>query len=1106
LEKVTSQVDVKVVLATGKLNSQNPLKKIPQVKEKFDALESKLFQERLNRIIRPQDKIDLERKLQKFEDFKEKQDRDREQALQNEEHLIEEQRELRKKVELDKMRRAKNFNQNWAKAGDTNWKKNMAIKMERDREEERFRIRQHRKFEERTLAKTSHLYNEVFNELDDFEKRHFEEKETDAETSQGEAMELGSSAGFTSGDMRGSKRFNAEHTAGYNELHKMIQEREKEMHSEQNKKERDKRRRKMIVDQSKGQREIEINRKEKDLLLKMIQESKQEEEIRYELWRTRKAKELIVQDRHLRDGLYNGRRDVVRQREEDREQNMLNHMIKDFNFQVDIYLKREKTLRINKDIDKRDLNYARCRKIVETMLSISESCYSHNQDADSKNVEEIEPKFWNENLSLLKAESEPFIYRNPRNKISTRVFTENYQEEEKFKRFLNIELQQYLYAQGQWHVPVSPPKSYELPVDPKIDPLGEASRVKIPKAPVNNEFLGNLMSKLIDLKYPSVKTETETFYPMYLPIKLALLGKFYSGKSTVTRYLQNKFNLEIISMEQIVNEAIVRFGNCDDSFDHQEEIDQYNFLQNGYASEVDNYLEAGEGKRLDDIDIGDNKSMDQSQDVAVARTSPTRQRMANDHQVQVLPPSNKASNPISPKVGTPAEGSLDENDDVVEQEEPHLPKNPLKSLIRCLFRGEQPSDELLCRIVVNEIIKRHPFMSEEDFYKKMYEQRDRLIQEEKDKTIKEQEQTHEKVNIVRQKVDMAEKRKEIQVDESKFLLVPPSGFVLLDFPNSYLQSKVLENLMTNFLSRNERPKTQGQLEKEFLITLVKPSAKEQLPTELKKSGFDKVLYLEASNDSCLNRAFGDYKTPRDMHYHLVANPPPINQTPLIEMLQFNENPQKNQYLMADLNKNRSLDLPEMLELYSCFGTEEDKQNCIVRIDANNDMTTLLAEVDEIVAALLEKKNAYYSSYQQRIADRTLKEEQDRAAEIAAKEKEAEMKLVENSVLTDALVKAKEKITADQIKPQIRDMLLDLWTFSSRSYVKAATNTFQEIRESREIFAVMMAEIQRSFIQYIENDDEKKKWLFEFQKMYNEFIDEHPDILEQENVKEEFHQR
>lgn len=297
LDKVSSQVDMKIVMSTGN-NTRNPLKKIPQVKDQFDKLESKLFEDRLNRIIIPQDQIDLENKLKKFDDFRVNQNRVRLAAIQTEETRNNEAREERRKVEIGKMSRVMNFNKDWNQTAEQNWKKNMETKLLRDKEEERFRIRQIQKVDNRRLEKNSEIKNEMYDELECFEKRHLEEKETDIEASNADVTTDGEAV---------QRKSHADHAVTHTHLMRRIQDREKEMHSEFFKKERDKRRRKMIVDQSKGQREIEIKRKEAGLLEKMLQESKQEEEIRYEFYRTRKAKDLIVENRSLREDLYSSR-------------------------------------------------------------------------------------------------------------------------------------------------------------------------------------------------------------------------------------------------------------------------------------------------------------------------------------------------------------------------------------------------------------------------------------------------------------------------------------------------------------------------------------------------------------------------------------------------------------------------------------------------------------------------------------------------------------------------------------------------------------------------------------------------------------------------------
>jgi hypothetical protein len=105
-----------------------------------------------------------------------------------------------------------------------------------------------------------------------------------------------------------------------NNISLVIKNRERELHSEFSRKERDKRRRKMIVDQSKAQKDIEIKRKETLLVDKLIQESRQEEEIRYEMWRNKTCKDIIAENRNLRENQYNEQVQQIAIRETNREE------------------------------------------------------------------------------------------------------------------------------------------------------------------------------------------------------------------------------------------------------------------------------------------------------------------------------------------------------------------------------------------------------------------------------------------------------------------------------------------------------------------------------------------------------------------------------------------------------------------------------------------------------------------------------------------------------------------------------------------------------------------------------------------------------------------
>lgn len=106
---------------------------------------------------------------------------------------------------------------------------------------------------------------------------------------------------------------------------------------------------------------------------------------------------------------------------------------------------------------------------------------------------------------------------------------------------------------------------------PAKDKVEAEQRVEIPKEPVSNQILGDILEHLIDINFPLVREKIEISYPQYLPLKICLMGKTYSGKSTIARYLNNRYGVEIVSIESLLSHTINKYGDCEDSFDHSDE-------------------------------------------------------------------------------------------------------------------------------------------------------------------------------------------------------------------------------------------------------------------------------------------------------------------------------------------------------------------------------------------------------------------------------------------------------------------------------------------------------------------------------------------------------
>lgn len=202
----------------------------------------------------------------------------------------------------------------------------------------------------------------------------------------------------------------------------------------------------MIVDQSKNQRQIDMERKQKMLLEKLIQESRQEEEIRYEIWRARQCKEVILEDRKLRDSQYSDKLIEMRNREQNREIDMLDQLNEQFRRSVDHYEARNDLLNIEEAVDNRDGTFKKCKVLVDILFEITEACYKHVQDG---NTEDIDPRFWNENVQLFEEITNPFVGRSLRHPLSVQQYEKDYNEEPTYHKILTRELADYWTCSGQ---------------------------------------------------------------------------------------------------------------------------------------------------------------------------------------------------------------------------------------------------------------------------------------------------------------------------------------------------------------------------------------------------------------------------------------------------------------------------------------------------------------------------------------------------------------------------------------------------------------------------------------------------------------------------------
>ena len=105
-----------------------------------------------------------------------------------------------------------------------------------------------------------------------------------------------------------------------------LKQRTKKTLTDESRKQREKRRRRLIGQQEKLMSELELKNREALVLDLMKRQANQEKELDYEIWRTNQCKEVIVKNRSLREEQYQKRKELDKQMAIEKEKEMLKTM------------------------------------------------------------------------------------------------------------------------------------------------------------------------------------------------------------------------------------------------------------------------------------------------------------------------------------------------------------------------------------------------------------------------------------------------------------------------------------------------------------------------------------------------------------------------------------------------------------------------------------------------------------------------------------------------------------------------------------------------------------------------------------------------------------
>lgn len=1151
LEKVYVPMDTR-------MSDTMPAKKLNPGKEIYDNQAHQFFKRRLQEINDSQKNINLNNHLNKFEEIRMKQEAQAKREEEEEKDLKKRMKQDMRKAQIDKLQRNSGFMEEWLRKGIEDWKKNQTTKKEREKKQLEFEFKQTKKIESFTMTQVNMAVNEVTSGIEEFEQT-LKKQGIDPDVP-------GSNPSSPSKTRMTAQQSSTKMKLGTNLSVSIIgsgdtktKERGSRM-SEATRKERERRRGKLTKALNNDiLRDMENQTREEQYVERLKRQSKQEEELAYEIWRTQQCKNVVIENRKLREARYFKRKELDTNNAYAREEEMLRNLDEQRNIDEESQAERESILRIDAMQQKRLHKADKCAKMLNEIFEIANQAYILQQKTDS---EEIDERYWREWMKLFKENKsihQTYVLDKPdpdedddRVVGETKIDLENEPTDASEFTLDDEELTDYLKNQGQWKSdlvtgegnrvdiaailssgePTGGKGAKGAPVEVKLD----ESDMKIPEALPKNNILGDVVEQIIHLNYEGEKDIVKPDVPSHLPLKVSIIGKSFSGKKTQAQLLAEKYNLVQYHPYELINEALER------AQEDLEPIDEAHV--EGHTEQRAEDPTHAEGEH--DHPAEDSKEGESAESPDVLRPQRKTSKdvvIDNEHQTIEVIRRGSHQEVLDVQADFDRHGSHDDKHPMPVQEKlDKLRRNTFREIGRRmqeeLFRGDEISENFIVDLLVAKIKADFAFRTQEELDSDIRQiiQREEEIKEQlkkaqdmKGKSFKNAEPINE--TVLKQELE----------EISKFTT---NGWILVDFPNSIFQAHNLEAKLSGYLPSIDRDIVIRNEKLRTACRIIEPSEKPQIPSRLIESGMDAVLWLETSREECRRRALGRrVDVANENEYHIDDNPPPTTNPPLCERLVPVLEPERAEEVIPDKHLAFDKHSKRLNTWFEKFGYEEVDNEaskfglCHHITGESNNPQEVLDNIN-VLDHILERKQSQWTDKRESIRNQILAEKERIRAEEEAriKAEEEKIRLEEEAKLRaeregeDGLAeqplaeevhkepehpaeaehkeepKEPQPPSKDNIDDDFAPVLMNIWEDIETKYIGRMRKSFNLYRTQRERIVNGLSKTQKYFVHFLNRPDAKQAKLDQFVYDFNKFSDDYPDLREDAQTKEELHQR
>ncbi|XP_027756412.1 sperm flagellar protein 2-like isoform X1 [Empidonax traillii] len=295
---------------------------------------------------------------------------------------------------------------------------------------------------------------------------------------------------------------------------------------------RAKRRRKMLMDQLQAHESEEKAYREDQLIYRLMKQSQHERRIATQLMHVRHEKEVLRQNRIFREKQYEERREKEFQEALDREAALARQENIDNEEQIIKEREQHEKLAAERAQARYEKHYSICWEVMGQIIDMSTKVGEYREL--TKNRVPLKLMLdWKEFF----LNGKPIYEQASIQPLPNEPGPEQLVEMNKMSLLAEKDYGEYKSMTGEW------------------SPTEENSENK---PPLNNNILGHILRRLMDLFYPP-QPKPSPRVPTSFPITGCILGKVFSGKTTCAKFIEKVCNIQVLSVDTLVQEAIQSF-------------------------------------------------------------------------------------------------------------------------------------------------------------------------------------------------------------------------------------------------------------------------------------------------------------------------------------------------------------------------------------------------------------------------------------------------------------------------------------------------------------------------------------------------------------------